>query len=740
MNSNIEKNTNIENIDFGEALGKRYISYAMATIMSRSLPDVRDGLKPVHRRLLYAMLKLKLDPASGFKKCARVVGDVIGKYHPHGDQAVYDTLVRLAQSFALRYPLVDGQGNFGSLDGDNAAAMRYTEAKLTDVAMLLLQDIDKNTVDFKNTYDDGDTEPCILPAKFPNLLANGSEGIAVGMATSIPPHNIAEIFGALIHLLNYPECSIATLVNHVQAPDFPTGGIILESKENIIQTYQKGKGSFRIRAKWRKEELSRGNYQIVIYEIPYQIQKARLIEKIAELYKAKKLPLLGDIRDESDANLRIVLEPRSKQTDCNLFMEQLFKLSDLETRFHLNLNVLNSSLVPKVMNLKEVLNEFILHRYVVLQRKSEFELEKIINRLELLEGYLIAYLNLDEVIKIIREEDEPKSVLIAKFKLSDNQAEAILNMRLRSLRKLEEFKIRAERDELLIEQERLQKLLNSKDLQKAELLAEFKLLKKQFSHKDYARRTEIKHDFTISNLSVADLIIPEKITVICSKLSWVKALNGHDIDPEKIKYRNNDAAAMLLEAQNTDKIIFLNDKGKFFTLDGHKIARGKTDGQPLNLIFDSEVGSKIVNMFCYNESDNFVIATKFGKGFRVKASDLVSQTKSGKQIVNLDPKDKIVAFSKIAATDDLIAIVNSNRKLLIIKLADLPFLSKGKGVILQKQVSSDLCDIKTLNSEQGLSFQTGKKNRLEQDLRGWIGKRAAKGAIVPYGFSKKNKF
>lgn len=733
---------NIENIDFSEALSKRYISYAMATIMSRSLPDVRDGLKPVHRRLLYAMLKLRLDPEFGFKKCARVVGDVIGKYHPHGDQAVYDALVRLAQVFAVRYPLVDGQGNFGSLDGDNAAAMRYTEAKLTDIAMLLLHDIDKETVDFKNTYDDGDVEPCVLPAKFPNLLANGSEGIAVGMATSIPPHNISEICSALIYLINNDQCSVKQLCNHISGPDFPTGGSLLETKENIVKNYEVGKGSFRIRAKWYKEELPRNSYQIVIHEIPYQVQKSRLIEKIADLYKAKKLTLLGNIRDESDAELRIVIEPKSKQVDSDLLMEQLFKLSDLETRFYLNLNVLDSSLVPRVMNLKEVLEEFIAHRFVILKRKSIYELNKIVARLEILEGYLVAYLNLDEVIRIIREEDEPKEELIKKFNLSDVQAESILNMRLRSLRKLEEFKIREERDELLKKQDWLNKILGSELLQKQELLNEFEELKKQFSSKNkiYKRRTEIIHEFEVNNFVSQSFIIDEPITILCSNLGWIRAVNGHNVDRTKIKYRSGDEERFVIEVKTTDKLVFLNDEGRFFTIEGHKIPRGKTDGQPLNLIFDIAVQSKIVNLFTYSADASFIVATKYGKGFKLKASDLVAQTKSGKQIVTLDNNDKIVTLKEIGKGHDMLAVVNSNRKMLIFKLSELPFMTKGKGVILQKQVSSDLCDVKSLNYEDGLYFQFGQKQRFESDIRGWLGRRATKGAMVPYGFAKTNKF
>ncbi|MBT5827842.1 MAG: DNA topoisomerase IV subunit A [Alphaproteobacteria bacterium] len=732
----------VEQINFGDAIGKRYISYAMATIMSRSLPDVRDGLKPVHRRLLYAMLKLRLDPEFGFKKCARVVGDVIGKYHPHGDQAVYDALVRLAQTFSVRYPLVDGQGNFGSLDGDNAAAMRYTEAKLTEVSMLLLADIDKDTVDFKNTYDDSDSEPAILPSKFPNLLANGSEGIAVGMATSIPPHNIAELFSALIYLLKNPECYVKTLANFITGPDFPTGGLLLESKQAIIKAYETGRGSFKIRAKWHKEELTKGAYQIVITEIPYQVQKARLIEKIADLYKAKKLTLIGGIRDESDANLRVVIEPKSRNNDANLLMEQLFKFTDLENKFHLNLNVLDSKLVPRVMNLKEVLEEYIAHRYVIIRRKSQFELNKITARVELLEGYLIAYLNLDEVIAIIRESDEPKAQLIAKFNLTDNQAEAILNMRLRSLRKLEEFKIKTERDALLQEQGRLSSLLASTALQHAELLNEFEELKKEFTAKkaEYKRRTEIVNDFVHIELDETSFIEEEKVTVICSKLGWVRVVNGHNINNENIKYKIGDEQGFILELKTTEKILITVSDGKFYTLDTHKLPRGKTEGQPINMIIDLDSKAKILELKIYNKNHIFVVATKFGKGFKLLAKDVFAQTKTGKQIVNLDVKDELKVVKNIAPEDDALAVVNSNRKMLIFKLTELPFMTKGKGVILQKQISSELCDVKPLNFQNGLSWFSGKQVRTESDLRAWFGKRAIKGSLVPHGFSRKNIF
>jgi topoisomerase-4 subunit A len=730
------------NINFADALGERYITYAMATIMSRSLPDVRDGIKPVHRRLLYAMLKLRLDPESGFKKCARVVGDVIGKYHPHGDQAVYDALVRLAQSFAVRYPLVEGQGNFGSIDGDNAAAMRYTEAKLTRVAMLLLEDIDKDVVSFKNTYDDSDIEPLILPGKFPNLLANGSEGIAVGMATSIPPHNASEIFQALITLLENSDISVAELCHYIKAPDFPTGGVIYETKEAIIKSYQTGKGSFRVRAKWHKEDLGKGLYKIIISEIPYQVQKSRLIEKIAELYKQKKLTLLGSIQDESDADLRIVIEPKTRNIEPSLLMEQLFKFTELENKFYLNMNVLNANTKPHIMSLKQVLEEFIEHRYVVMRRKSNYLLDKIIARLEILEGYLIAYLNLDKLIAIIRDNDEPKPLIVKEFSLTDNQAEAILNMKLRSLRKLEEFKIKAERDSLREEKDFYEKLLASKALQKKELLKEFKELKKEFTKEegDYARKTKIIHDELNASFDEKSFIESEKVTLISSKLGWLRVLNGHAQDVAKLKFKTGDKSKFIIELNSLDKILLVTMAGKFFMLDVHKLPRGRGDGQPINSILEIDNSANILQIYKYEENQEFILATKFGLGFRVSSKDLISQTKTGKQIVNLANNDKLIACAPINEGDDYVALVNSNRKMLIFKISDLPKMQKGKGVILQRQVDSELCDVRAINFVAGLSWNSGKQIRQETDLRAWLGKRSSKGNMVPFGFPKSNKF
>ena len=519
----------VETVSFKDALGERYLAYALSTITARSLPDVRDGLKPVHRRLLYAMMQLKLDPANGYKKCARVVGDVIGKYHPHGDTAVYDTMVRLAQTFSVRYPLVDGQGNFGSIDGDNAAAMRYTEAKLTDAAMLLMEDMDNNTVDFRPTYDGEDHEPVVMPAGFPNLLANGAEGIAVGMACAIPPHNILELCDALTHLIKHPNASIDTLVNHVQGPDFPTGGLLAESRSTLVDTYTNGRGSLRVRARWVKEPLSHGLYQVVITEIPYQVQKSKLIEKIAELFREKKLPLLANIQDESTDTVRVVLEPKSKNVDPEVLMESLYRVTDLEVRYGVNMNVLGANGIPRVMNLRELLQEFLDHRHEVLQRKSQHRLEQIKRRLEIVEGFITCFLNLDEVIRIIREEDEPKQELIAAFDLTDLQAESILNMRLRQLRKLEEMELKKEHKELKAEQKLLNTLLKNEDQRWAAIADEVKAVKKRFAaNKNLsARRTELTDAPANVNISLEAFIEKEPVTVVCSKMGWIRAFKGH---------------------------------------------------------------------------------------------------------------------------------------------------------------------------------------------------------------------
>ncbi|MFN7038183.1 MAG: DNA topoisomerase IV subunit A [Alphaproteobacteria bacterium] len=731
----------IEDKDFMDTIGERYLAYALSTIMSRSLPDVRDGLKPVHRRLLYAMLQLKLDPKSGFKKCARVVGDVIGKYHPHGDTAVYETLVRLAQSFSVRYPLVDGQGNFGSIDGDNAAAMRYTEARLTEVALALLEDIDKNTVDFKPTYDSNDEEPALLPASFPNLLANGSEGIAVGMATYIPPHNISELCDALLALIKNPNLEIKDLMEYVLGPDFPTGGIIVESKENIFTAYNTGKGGIRLRARWSVEHLSHGQYQIIVSEIPYQVQKSRLIEKIADLFKEKKLPLLGNIRDESAEEIRIIFEPKNRTCDAEVLMESLFKLTDLEVKINLNMNVLNKNLVPGVMNLKQILEAFLEFRYDLVIRRSKHRLDQINHRLHILEGFLIAYLNLDEVIKIIREEDEAKEILAKKFSLTEIQIEYILNMRLRSLRKLEEIEIKKEHDKLLLEKEELLKITSNEDRCWKKVASEIKDVQKRFaiSTELGARRTSFEELKEVTNsISIEAFLEKEDITIICSKLGWIKSQKGHNVDVQEIKYKDSDEERFVIKASNTDKLIVFVSNGKFYTIACDKIAKGKGHGDSIRMLIDLENDVEILDMFIHHNNRKFFVTSKNGKGFIVEENEIVAQTKSGKQILNLGANDE--AFLCKQVEGDRIAIIGTNRKLVIYSLEELPIMKRGQGVTLQKYKHAVLSDVKFFHFEKGLSWSLGGRNRVETNLLPWIGKRGSIGRLPPVGFPRSNKF
>ncbi len=735
-----KEDNNIHPVDFGQALGERYLAYALSTITSRSLPDVRDGLKPVHRRLLYAMLQLKLDPKSGFKKCARVVGDVIGKYHPHGDTAVYDTMVRLAQHFAVRYPLVEGQGNFGSIDGDNAAAMRYTEARLTNVAIAILEDIHSDTVDFQPTYDGSEEEPIVMPSNFPNLLANGSEGIAVGMATSIPPHNAGELCDAVLHLIKHPNASIDTLVTHVAGPDFPTGGILVESQENILKAYETGKGSFRLRAKWEKEELSHGMYQIVITEIPYQVQKSKLIEKIADLYKAKKLSLLGNIRDESTEDIRVVLDPKSRSVDPEMLMESLFKTTDLEVRVSLNMNVLDAHGAPRVMNLREVLNAFIAHRLEVLIRRTKYRLKNIDHRLEVLDGLLIAYLNIDEVIRIIREEDDPKAVMIAKWKLSDVQVEAILNMRLRSLRKLEEIEIKKEHDALSEEKAHLLTILDDEEVRKKVLSDQVRETKKQFGQQTElgARRTQLEEAAESVVVSIEAFVEKEPITILCSEHGWIKALKGHTDDVSSVKYKDGDKERFVLKAHTTDRLLVFTDNGKFYTIGCNTISGGKGHGDPMRLLVDMDERTHIVNLLIYNDDLKILLANNAGRGFVVPAEDVVAQTKNGKQVLNLSAGLTGVVCTPV--TGDSVAVIGQNRKLLIFDIDEIPVMKKGAGVILQRYKQGGLSDAKCFVREEGLSWQLGKKIRTETDLLAWINKRGTAGRLPPTGFPKSNTF
>ena len=722
---------------FSNALSERYLAYAMSTITSRSLPDVRDGLKPVHRRLLFAMRQLKLDPQQGYKKSARVVGDVMGKFHPHGDAAIYDAMVRLAQSFAMRYPLVDGQGNFGNIDGDNAAAMRYTEARMTELAQLLLDGIDEDAIDFRPTYDGESDEPVLLPAGFPNLLANGAQGIAVGMATSIPPHNILELISASLHLIKHPSASIETLMKFVKGPDFPTGGILVESEENIHQAYLSGKGGFRLRATYEIEREKGGQWQIIITEIPYQVQKSRLIEKMAEMLQDKKLPMLADIRDESAEDIRIVLEPKSRRLDPETVIESLFKITDLETKISLNLNVLDSQGRPAVLSLREALNEWLAHRRVVLQRRSAFRLGKIAKRLEILEGYLVVYLNLDEVIAIIREEDEPKAELMRRFSLSENQANAILDMRLRSLRKLEEDALRTERESLLAEQADLEGLMADEARQWAAIESQLKEVKAMFA-KTGTRRTATAEapeiDIDIESL----LIEKEPVTVICSQKGWVRAMKGHLDLATEFKFKEGDGPKFVLHAETTDKILFLAENGRFYTVAADKLPRGRGFGEPLSLMLDIAADGELVSMI-KAASGKILIASSAGHGLVTDIENAIAQTRTGKQVLNVGGGARAVRC--IAVDGDSVAVVGQNRKLLIFPLDEIPELAKGKGVILQRYKDGELADIKVFTLADGLSWQMGGgRTRTETELATWQGRRGGSGKLPPTGFPRPARF
>lgn len=736
--------SNILDQPFSDILSEKYLSYALSTIMSRSLPDVRDGLKPVHRRLLYAMYQLKLSPQKMPKKSARVVGDVIGKFHPHGDTAVYDAMVRLAQDFAQRYPLVDGQGNFGNIDGDNAAAMRYTEARLTDVALLLLDGIEEDAVDFRPTYDGSEREPVVLPGGFPNLLANGSSGIAVGMATNIPPHNVAELCEAMLVMLER-DPSFEELSTIIKGPDFPTGGILVEDSTDIAQAYETGKGSFRVRARWEKEDLKQGQYQIIITEIPYQVQKSRLIEKIADLINARKLPMLDDINDESAEDIRIVLTPKSRNVEPELLMEALYRNTDLESRFNMNLNVLsNGGLVPRVMNLKEALQDWLDHQQEVLVRRSQFRLEKVLHRLEILEGYLVVYLNIDEVIRIVRFEDDPKQVLIDTFSLTEVQADAILNMRLRALRKLEEMEIRAEHDELSKERDDLEKLIKSEARQWTRIKKQIKELIKMFGPdtKLGKRRTEVRE--SVVEVDLADLeeamIEKEPITVVCSAKGWIKAMKGHGVNSNDLKYKDGDGAGVVLECQTTDKILIFASNGRFYTLGGDKLPPGRGFGEPVRLMVDLPNDADMVSLWVYDEDVRLLVASTEGNGFIVKAEDTLAQTKSGKKVLNVKGKAKATLCRAVGTEDDYIAVIGKNRKMLVFPLEELPEMSRGKGVRLQKYKDATLSDAKTFKLETGLEHKYGTGTTLVEDLNPWIGKRASAGRLPPNGFPKNNKF
>ena len=737
----MEVTERISDKSFKDILSQGYLSYSLSVIADRALPDVRDGLKPVHRRILYAMNELQLNPASGFKKCARVVGDVIGKYHPHGDSAVYDAMVRLAQDFAVRYPLVDGQGNFGNVDGDNAAAMRYTEARLTDVAMAIMENLDDGTVVFNPTYDGDNQEPAVMPCAFPNLLANGSSGIAVGMATNIPPHNVGEIADALQVLIKKPDCTVADLLQHIKGPDFPTGGELVESPENIQKVYETGRGALKIRARWEKEELSRGLYQIVVTEIPYGIKKSDLIAKIAKLLLEKKLPFLADIRDESAENVRIVLEPRNRNIEPEHLMGHLFKQTDLQINFNLNMNVLDKDHVPGVRNLKEVLQAFLAHRQDVLIRRSTHRLDKINHRMEILEGFLVAYLNLDEVIRIIREEDDAKACLMKTFNLTEVQADSILNMRLRSLRKLEEMQIKDEHTALAQEKAGLEALLVDEALRWKAISAEVAVMKKKFGQSTALgkRRTLISGAVEEIEVPVEAMIEKEPITVILSEKGWVRSVKGHIALDDDIKFKDGDRLKFGLHAQTTDKILLFATNGRFYTLQADKLPRGRGFGEPLRLSVDLPEEDDIICMFVYQTGRKRLIVSKRGKGFAVKEDDLVAQTRNGRIILNLVQGDE--AKFCLPFEGDTVAIVGSNRKLLIFDALEIPEMTRGQGVFMQKYPEGvSVSDIKLFNKEDGLAYPCGGGTRIETNLVGWMGHRAQVGKMPPVGFPKSNRF
>lgn len=723
-------------------LSGRYLSYALSTIMSRSLPDVRDGLKPVHRRVLFAMYQLKLAPNLPPKKSARVVGDVIGKFHPHGDQSVYDALVRLAQDFAVRYPLVDGQGNFGNIDGDNAAAMRYTESRLTAVAIALLEGIDDDAVDYRATYDGETLEPVVLPSNFPNLLANGSSGIAVGMATNIPPHNVAELCEAM-ELMLEKDASIEELTKIVRGPDFPTGGILVESHDAIVEAYRTGRGSFRTRARWVKEELKQGTWQIIVTEIPYQVQKAKLVEQIANLINDKKIPMLDDIRDESAEDMRLVLVPKNRTVDPNLMMEALFRASDLENRFSLNMNVLENGLVPKVMGLKDVLQCWLNHRQDVLVRMSNHRLGQVNHRLEVLAGYLIVYLNIDEVIKIIRDKDEPKPALMKKFSLTDVQAEAILNMRLRSLRKLEEMEIRKEYDGLEAEKDALEKLLKSESKQWAEIKKQIGITKKLYALTTAlgARRTTIGKPPAPVTIDLNQVMVErEPITVILSAKGWIRAMKGHGVNRTELKYKEGDYEQFVFEAHTTDKLVAFASNGRFYTIAGDKLPPGRGLGEPVRLLVEIPTDADIVEMMVWAPDQKLLLANREGKGFIVTSNDVLAQTKNGKQIMSVDDNGDAIICRVVPKGHNHVAVIGNNRKMLVFPLDQIPELNKGKGVILQKLKDAELSDLKTFNLKEGLTFISGTREMNVPNAKEWVGERASVGKLPPNGFPKSNRF
>jgi topoisomerase-4 subunit A len=731
-------------VNLRDALEERYLAYALSTITGRALPDARDGLKPVHRRILYGMQILRLDPGTAFKKCAKIVGDVMGSFHPHGDQAIYDAMVRLAQDFASRYPLIDGQGNFGNIDGDSAAAYRYTEARMTEVARLLLDGIEEDAVDFRENYSGDQREPVVLPAAFPNLLANGAQGIAVGMATSIPPHNVAELCDAALHLVANRRATDDEIVGFVPGPDFPTGGVLVETKESIAETYRTGRGSFRLRARWATEDVGRGGWVAVVTEIPYMVQKSRLIEKIAELLNEKKLPLVADIRDESAEDVRVVIEPRARTVDPALMMESLFKLTELESRFPLNMNVLVDGVVPRVVSLKDALLQWLDHRRTVLLRRSQYRLEKIAHRLEVLAGLLVVFLNLDEVIRIIREEEEPKAALMARFELTEVQANYILDTRLRSLRRIEEMEINREHDSLVAEQADLRRLVGEEARQWKAVTAEIKEMRKTFGPQTPLgkRRTTFGAAPDTADLDLASAMIErEPVTVVVSQKGWIRALKGHGLDLANLQFKGDDRLKLSFETETTAKILVLSTEGKVFTLDASKLPGGRGQGEPIRLMAEIGEGEDITHVFPYVADAKMLVASTDGRGFVVSQNDLVGGTRKGKQLMNLD-KPVETAFI-VPAEGDHVAVIGENRKLLVFSLNQVPELARGKGVRLQRYKAGGIADAKVFAQADGLTWKDGAGRTFtvaQRDLRDWIGNRAEAGRLPPKGFPKSNKF
>ncbi|PXW74466.1 DNA topoisomerase IV subunit A [Blastomonas natatoria] len=753
----------IENTSFDRALSDRYLVYALSTITARSLPDLRDGLKPVHRRLLWAMRQLKLDPASSYKKSARVVGDVIGKYHPHGDASVYDAMVRLAQDFVLRYPLVDGQGNFGNIDGDNAAAYRYTEARLTRTAIELMAGLDEGTVAFKPTYNGEEEEPEVFPGLFPNLLANGASGIAVGMATSIPSHNVLEIIDAAMLLIKRPEASHEDIMAVFLGPDFATGGVLVDSAESISQAYRTGRGAFRLRARYSTgkdaqgnweptgiEKLPGGTWQLIISEIPYQVQKGKLIEQIATLIAEKKLPILADVRDESDETIRLVIEPKSRNVDVDVLKDSLYRLTDLEIRFPLNLNVLDETRTPGVMGIKPLLESWLRHQIVILVNRSRHRLEKIAARLELLRGYIIAYLNLDRVIEIIRTQDEPKPVMMAEFELTDRQAEAILNMRLRSLRKLEEMELRREHDALLAEQAELEELLADPGLQKKRLTKNLKALRALYTGNTElgrlgVRRTAIEEAAPAREIPLEAMIEREPVTVIMSRRGWIKAMKGHaDLSAAELtKFKEGDGPGFAFHAQSTDKLLIALDNGRFYTLGAEKLPGARGFGEPVRGMLDMDADAQIIALMPYDAQGRLLLAASNGRGFLAEMAELIAETRKGRQVVNLKAGVRLMVIRRVPPSADHVAVVGENRKLVVFPIAELPVMARGQGVQLQRYRDGSLSDATTFRLEDGLSWAMGGdsgRTRTEKDMGLWRVARGAAGRLPPNGFPRNNRF